>query len=84
MVQRKFDFSAYFETHGAQLPPQDVVLFYYDICFDHACGNTPIYVWSNEVENFLIKNGIIVEERQNGIPSSFEDNKIFSTCTVEN
>ena len=81
MKQRKdIDFSVYFESYGAQLPPELVSLFYYDICFDYACGYSFIYDWSKEVQDFLHNNAIIIMDCQaSSIPQSFEDNRIYFT-----
>lgn len=78
MKQKELDFSGLTNAYGGPLPPKDVSLFYYDICFDHATGNTFVYEWTKEIQDYLDGNGIVIKDCPvDAIPQSFESNKIF-------
>ena len=80
MEQTDLSFMCLKENYGGLLSPDDVRLFYYDICFENETENSFIYDWNKEIEAYLSVNNITIDAVLiNEIPQSFENNKVFFT-----
>jgi hypothetical protein len=83
MEQTNFSLIYIKENFGGFLSPDDVRLFYYDICFEKEVGNTFIYEWSEEIQSYLSSKNIIIDAIDNNVmPQSFEKNKIYFTMRL--
>ena len=85
MEQTGFSLIYFKENFGGFLSPNDVRLFYYDICFEKETKNIQnrnafIYEWNEEIQSYLSSKNIIIDAIDNNVmPQSFEKNKIYFT-----
>ena len=83
MKHENLKFSCLEDSALGLLSPQDVHLFYYDIGFDSQIGQSVVYCWDNNVDQFVRSHNLVIEDCGIAqLPSSFEENKIFFTYCV--
>jgi hypothetical protein len=79
-MKENLEFASLQDNAGGLLSPDDVRLFYYDIAFDGEKNNLFPYVWNAEVQSYVDREEIIVEEKEKkDIPQCFAENTIFMT-----
>ncbi len=59
------------------LSNKDLHFFYYDIASDELTGASVVYDWSEEVQSFIEKKGLIIEVKDGTLPPEFEEGTIF-------
>jgi hypothetical protein len=84
MAQIKFNFDCFGDSSVGVLTPEDVKFFYYDICFDSEMGKSDLYNWNKDIEDFIAKNNMVIDDCvAASIPSTFSENKIYFTMGDE-
>lgn len=79
MGKGQLDFNCLEDPKFGYLCPEDVKLFYYDVCFEiEQMGIS--YIWDEEVESYLKQNSITIETKKTEeIPEFVGSNTIFFT-----
>ena len=80
MAQKELKFACWEDSSVGLLTPEDVHLFYYDICSDNEMGQSFIYSWDKNVEEFIATNNLVINDCvAASIPSTFSENVIYFT-----
>ena len=73
------DFKFYFaDSYCGALNPEDVHLFYYDICYDKEQNFYKQYEWTDEIDAYLHDNNTVIEVvNKSDMPTTVGNNQMF-------
>ena len=75
-----FKFEVITPSGNGILSPEDLKLFYYEVGLSSQMGQTDIYEWNKEIDEFLKKVGVVVNVCPDGtITNQYVDNTISMT-----
>lgn len=78
-MESQLIFSSLEDSFGGYLQPEDIRMFYYDICFDKETEYSKIYTWGQEVEEYRKNNHVKIEgvDDLKKLPATVKDNEVY-------
>lgn len=63
-MAKEITFTCLNDTYGGLLSPNDVRLFYYDICLEKENSISFSYVWDDKIESYLKDKKVTIESKK--------------------
>ena len=78
-----FKFEVITPSGDGILSPEDLKLFYYEVGLSSQMGQADIYVWNNEIDDFLNQVGVVVNVCPDGtITNQYTENVISISLSM--